>query len=153
VPPACPAWPGYDGDDLSDERLAAEALRIGFPLLIKASAGGGGKGMRRVDHADSLAPALAEARSEARAAFGDDRVLFERLLRRPRHLEVQLWGDRQGGLVHLFERECSIQRHYQKMIEEAPAGYLSPAARERLYSAALALGGGSATTRSARSSS
>ena len=137
-----PCVPGYDGDDLSDERLAAEARRIGFPLLIKASAGGGGKGMRRVDHADSLAPALAEARGEARAAFGDDRVLLERLLRRPRHLEVQLWGDRHGGLVHLFERECSIQRHYQKVIEEAPAGHLSPVARERLYAAALALGRG-----------
>lgn len=135
-----PCVPGYDGDDQDDRRLAEEARRIGFPLLIKASAGGGGKGMRRVDRAEDFAAQLALARAEALAAFADDRVLLERYVQRPRHLEVQLLGDRHGGLVHLFERECSIQRHYQKVIEEAPAHHLPGAVRERLFDAALALG-------------
>ena len=149
---------GHDGSDGHDEergkgglagadaqagqtpaRLQAEAERIGFPLLIKASAGGGGKGMRRVDGPGDFAAALDTARAEALAAFGDDRVLLEKLVRRPRHLEVQVWGDRHGGLVHLFERECSIQRHYQKLIEEAPAAHLSDQVRERLYDAAVTL--------------
>ncbi len=134
-----PCVPGYD-DDQSDQRLAEEAQRIGFPLLIKASAGGGGKGMRRVDSAGDFAAQLALARAEAQSAFGDARVLLERYVQRPRHLEVQLLGDRHGHLVHLFERECSIQRHYQKVIEEAPAAHLSDTVRERLYEAALALG-------------
>ena len=132
--------PGYDGDDQSAERLTDEAARIGFPLLIKASAGGGGKGMKRVDDAASFAAQLVAARGEALAAFADDRVLLERYVERPRHLEVQLLGDRHGGLVHLFERECSIQRNYQKVIEEAPAHHLSDAIRERLFDAALQLG-------------
>ena len=132
--------PGYDEDDQDPDRLAAEALRIGFPLLIKASAGGGGKGMKRVDHAADFAAQLALARAEAMAAFGDDRVLLERYIERPRHLEVQLLGDRHGGLVHLFERECSIQRNYQKLVEEAPAHHLSDAIRERLFAMALGLG-------------
>ena len=132
--------PGYDEDDQNPDRLAAEALRIGFPLLIKASAGGGGKGMKRVDHASDFAAQLALARAEAMAAFGDDRVLLERYIERPRHLEVQLLGDRHGGLVHLFERECSIQRNYQKLVEEAPAHHLSDAIRERLFAMALGLG-------------
>jgi len=132
--------PGYDGDDQSDARLADEARQLGYPLLIKASAGGGGKGMRRVDEHADFARQLAAARGEARAAFGDDRVLLERFIQRPRHLEVQLLGDRYGGLVHLFERECSIQRHYQKLIEEAPAHHLGEAVRAQLFEAALALG-------------
>ncbi|MFO1413687.1 MAG: biotin carboxylase N-terminal domain-containing protein [Burkholderiales bacterium] len=132
--------PGYDGDDQDDARLLAEAQAIGFPLLVKASAGGGGKGMRRVDRAQDFPAQLALARTEARAAFADDRVLLERYVQRPRHLEVQLLGDRHGGLVHLFERECSIQRHYQKVIEEAPANHLPQTVRERLYAAALSLG-------------
>ena len=132
--------PGYDGDDQSADRLADAAARIGFPLLIKASAGGGGKGMKRVDRAEAFAAQLAAARGEALASFGDDRVLLERCIERPRHLEVQLLGDRHGGLVHLFERECSIQRNYQKLIEEAPAPHLADALRERLFDAALALG-------------
>ncbi|MGE3849883.1 MAG: biotin carboxylase N-terminal domain-containing protein [Gammaproteobacteria bacterium] len=132
--------PGYDGDDQSDERLAREATTLGFPLLIKASAGGGGKGLRRVDDARDFAAQLATARAEARAAFGDERVLLERCITRPRHVEVQLLGDRHGGLLHLFERECSIQRNYQKLIEEAPAAHLDDEIRERLYAAALALG-------------
>jgi 3-methylcrotonyl-CoA carboxylase alpha subunit len=132
--------PGYDGEDQDDARLAEEAQRIGFPLLIKASAGGGGKGMRRVDRAEDFAAQLALARAEARAAFGDEHVLLERYLCRPRHLEVQLLGDRHGHLVHLHERECSIQRHYQKLVEEAPAPHLTDAMRERLHAAALSLG-------------
>ena len=132
--------PGYDGDEQQAERLRQEALRIGLPLLIKASAGGGGKGMRRVERIEDFDAALALARAEAHAAFGDDRVLLERCILRPRHLEVQLLGDRHGGLVHLFERECSIQRHYQKLIEESPAPHLQPRVRERLFDAALALG-------------
>ena len=132
--------PGYDGDDQSDARLAAEAATLGYPLLIKASAGGGGKGLRRVDRGDEFLAQLATARAEAQAAFGDARMLLERCITRPRHLEVQLLGDRHGALVHLFERECSIQRNYQKVIEEAPAQHLSDALRGRLYQAALALG-------------
>lgn len=132
--------PGYDGDDQSDERLAREATALGYPLLIKASAGGGGKGLRRVDDPRDFAAQLATARAEARAAFGDERVLLERCITRPRHVEVQLLGDRHGGLVHLFERECSIQRNYQKLVEEAPAAHLDDTIRERLFAAALALG-------------
>ncbi len=135
-----PCVPGYDGDDQDAATLVEAAGRIGFPLLIKASAGGGGKGMKRVDGADAFIAQLAAARGEALAAFGDDRVLLERYVQRPRHLEVQLLGDRHGGLVHLFERECSIQRNYQKIVEEAPAGHLSDAVREKLFDAALSLG-------------
>ncbi|MGE3773171.1 MAG: biotin carboxylase N-terminal domain-containing protein [Gammaproteobacteria bacterium] len=132
--------PGYDGEDQRAERLYEEALAIGFPLLIKASAGGGGKGMKRVDDRTQLRERLREARAEAMAAFGDDEVLLERCILRPRHVEVQLLGDRHGNLVHLYERECSIQRHYQKLIEEAPAAHLSDAIRARLFEAAVALG-------------
>ena len=132
--------PGYDEDDQSPARLHAEALRIGFPLLIKASAGGGGKGMRRVNAAEEFDALLALARKEALAAFGDERVLLEKYIVNPRHLEVQLVGDRYGGLVHLFERECSIQRRFQKVIEEAPANHLPTAVAEKLYEAALRMG-------------
>jgi len=135
-----PCVPGYDGADQSEKQLAEEAQRIGFPLLIKASAGGGGKGMKRVDDASQFVEQLKAAQREAQAAFGDDKVLLERFIVRPRHLEVQLLGDKHGGLVHLFERECSIQRNYQKVIEEAPAAHLSSDVREALYSSALALG-------------
>lgn len=132
--------PGYDEDDQSPTRLHAEALRIGFPLLIKASAGGGGKGMRRVNVAEEFDALLALARKEALAAFGDERVLLEKYIVNPRHLEVQLVGDRHGGLVHLFERECSIQRRFQKVIEEAPANHLPEAVAAKLYEAALRMG-------------
>ncbi|HUN50822.1 MAG TPA: biotin carboxylase N-terminal domain-containing protein [Candidatus Sulfotelmatobacter sp.] len=132
--------PGYDGAEQSLRRLTAEADAVGYPLLIKASAGGGGRGMRRVDEPADFAAALDLARREAAGAFGDDRVLLERYIVRPRHLEVQLAGDRHGNLVHLFERECSVQRNYQKIIEEAPAAHLRPAVRERLLAAALSLG-------------
>ncbi|MGI4952152.1 MAG: biotin carboxylase N-terminal domain-containing protein [Janthinobacterium lividum] len=132
--------PGYDGDNQSDERLAREADTIGYPLLVKASAGGGGRGMRRVESASGLAAALASARSEAQSAFGSPTLLLEKLILRPRHLEVQLAGDRHGNLVHLFERECSIQRSYQKVVEEAPAPNLDEPIRQKLFDAATRLG-------------
>jgi len=132
--------PGYDEDEQSPERLLAEAQRIGFPLLIKASAGGGGKGMRRVNASDEFLPMLVLARKEALASFGDERVLLEKYIVNPRHIEVQIVGDRQGGLVHLFERECSIQRRFQKVIEEAPAHHLSADVASKLYESALRIG-------------
>ena len=132
--------PGYHGDAQDPEKLLTEAKRIGTPLLIKASAGGGGKGMRRVDDLSDFATQLETAKREALRAFGDERVLLEKLILQPRHLEVQLAGDHHKNLVHLFERECSIQRNYQKIIEEAPAPNLTDAVREKLYAAALKLG-------------
>ena len=135
-----PVVPGYHEDDQADAVLAQAAARIGWPVLIKASAGGGGKGMRVVRQPADFAPALATVRREAKASFGDDRVLLERYLAEPRHLEVQLLGDQHGHLVHLFERECSIQRNHQKVIEEAPAAHLSEVQREALYRHALAIG-------------
>ena len=132
--------PGYHGDDQSPARLAAEAEAIGFPVLIKASAGGGGKGMRQVSRALDFAGQLELARQEAARAFGDDRVLLERLVPRPRHLEVQLAGDRHGNVIHLFERECSVQRKYQKVIEEAPAAFLSAEVRAKLLEQSVKLG-------------
>ena len=135
-----PSVPGYHGDDQSPDRLLAEAMAIGFPVLIKASAGGGGRGMRRVDEAAGFPGSLATAKTEAMAAFGDHRVLLERFIVRPRHLEVQLAGDKHGNLIHVFERECSIQRNYQKLVEEAPAPHLPADVRARLLQAALSLG-------------
>jgi 3-methylcrotonyl-CoA carboxylase alpha subunit len=132
--------PGYHGDKQDPGSLLLEAQKIGTPLLIKASAGGGGKGMRRVDDLNDFAVQLEMAKREALRAFGDDRVLIEKLILRPRHLEVQLAGDHHGNIVHLFERECSIQRNYQKIIEEAPAPNLTDNLREKLYAAALKLG-------------
>jgi 3-methylcrotonyl-CoA carboxylase alpha subunit len=132
--------PGYNEDDQEPQRLLAEAQRIGFPLLIKASAGGGGKGMRRVNALEDFLPMLALARKEALASFGDERVLLEKYIVNPRHLEVQLMGDRVGGLVHLFERECSIQRRFQKVVEEAPANHLPEAVANSLYESALRMG-------------
>jgi len=120
--------PGYDDDDQSDEALSAAAARIGYPILVKPSAGGGGKGMHVVGDPARLARTLAQARREARQAFADDRLVLERHLTRPRHVEVQLLLDAHGGAVHLGERECSLQRRHQKVIEEAP----SPAVDERL---------------------
>jgi len=135
-----PCVPGYHGDEQDPQHLYEQARAIGVPLLIKASAGGGGKGMRRVDDLADFPAQLDLARREAQRAFGDDRVLIEKLIVRPRHLEVQIGGDHHGHLVHLFERECSIQRNYQKVIEEAPAPRLPAHVRERLLSSALKLG-------------
>ncbi|MBR0682842.1 biotin/lipoyl-binding protein [Roseomonas eburnea] len=133
-----PVVPGYHGDDQSEDRLATEAARIGFPVLIKASAGGGGKGMRPVHSAADFLDELAGARREAKAAFGDGRMLLERYLQKPRHVEVQVFADRHGHTVHLHTRDCSVQRRHQKVLEEAPAPGLSPALRERLHTAAVA---------------
>jgi 3-methylcrotonyl-CoA carboxylase alpha subunit len=132
-----PVVPGYDGDDQSEARLREEAARIGTPLLIKASAGGGGRGMRVVDDLVRFGEALASAKREAKAAFGDDSVLLERYLRRPRHVEFQILADAHGTTVHLGERECSIQRRHQKVIEEAPSVALDPELRARMGEAAV----------------
>jgi acetyl/propionyl-CoA carboxylase alpha subunit len=135
-----PTVPGYNGGDQSAQALAAQAERIGYPVLIKASAGGGGKGMRIVHSATEFGSALSMACQEARNAFGDDRVLLEKYVQRPRHIEVQLLGDTHGNLVHLFDRECSIQRNYQKVIEEAPVSHLPIRVREQLFDCAVRLG-------------
>jgi len=132
-----PVVPGYHGDDQAEDHLAAEAARIGFPILIKASAGGGGKGMRPVFDPASFREELAGARREARAAFGDDRVLLERYLQKPRHVEVQVFADRHGRTMHLHTRDCSVQRRHQKVLEEAPAPDLPDALRARLHDAAV----------------
>ncbi len=132
-----PVTPGYLGEDQSPERLKAEAAKIGYPVLIKAVAGGGGKGMRLVDAAADFDARLASCRREAAAAFGDDRVLLETYVTRPRHIEVQVFGDTKGAVVHLFERDCSLQRRHQKVIEEAPAPGMSDAARNVVTDAAV----------------
>ncbi|MBX9944028.1 MAG: acetyl/propionyl/methylcrotonyl-CoA carboxylase subunit alpha [Reyranella sp.] len=133
-----PLVPGYHGDDQSPDLLAKEAAKIGFPVLIKASAGGGGKGMRVVEAADKFAEALAGAKREAKAAFADDHVLVEKYLTRPRHIEIQVFADGHGGCLYLFERDCSIQRRHQKVIEEAPAPNMDPARRQAMGEAAVA---------------
>jgi acetyl/propionyl-CoA carboxylase alpha subunit len=135
-----PTVPGYHGNDQSEAVLAREAGKIGFPVLIKASVGGGGRGMRRVDDARDFNAALAAAKAEAEAAFGDGSILLEKFVLNPRHLEVQLAGDRTGNLVHLFERDCSVQRNNQKLLEEAPAPNLPDNVRAKLFDAALKLG-------------
>ena len=133
-----PVLPGYDGDDQSATRLEAEAARLGFPLLIKPTAGGGGKGMRIVRAAADFAEALAGARREAAKSFNDDRVLLERFVEKGRHVEIQVFADGRGHAVHLFERDCSLQRRHQKVIEEAPAPGLAEATREAMGAAAVA---------------
>ncbi len=132
-----PVTPGYLGEDQSPERLAAEAAAIGWPVLIKAVAGGGGKGMRRADRAEDFAEALAGATREGAAAFGDGRVLLEKYVTRPRHIEVQVFGDAHGHAIHLFERDCSLQRRHQKVIEEAPAPGMDEATRAAVCAAAV----------------
>jgi 3-methylcrotonyl-CoA carboxylase alpha subunit len=133
-----PVVPGYHGDDQDPDRLSEEARRVGFPVLIKASAGGGGRGMRIVRSADEFGAALDSARRESAGAFGDDRVLLEKYLDRPRHIEVQIFADRHGNVVHIFDRDCSIQRRHQKVIEEAPAPGLDNAQRRAMAKAAVA---------------
>lgn len=133
-----PLVPGYHGASQDEALLQREADAIGYPVLIKASAGGGGKGMRVVEKAGDFAEALASCRREARASFGDDAVLVERYLQKPRHIEVQVFADSHGGCVHLFERDCSVQRRHQKVLEEAPAPGMDAALRERMGAAAVA---------------
>ncbi len=134
-----PLLPGYHGDDQSDSVLVSQATRIGYPLLIKASAGGGGKGMRIVMKAEDFDSALAGARREAANSFGNDHVLIERYIQAPRHVEVQIFADSQGDCVYLFERDCSLQRRYQKVIEEAPAPGLSEEVRRHLGEVAVSV--------------
>jgi 3-methylcrotonyl-CoA carboxylase alpha subunit len=131
-----PIVPGYHGEDQDIETFAREAKRLGFPVLLKAVAGGGGKGMRVVKNAKELEAAANGAKREALSAFGDGRLLIERFIERPRHIEVQVFGDTHGGIVSLFERECTLQRRHQKVIEEAPSAALSEEQREALYEAA-----------------
>jgi 3-methylcrotonyl-CoA carboxylase alpha subunit len=133
-----PVVPGYHGDDQDEALLAREAARIGFPVLIKATAGGGGKGMKAASTRGEFGAALASAKREARASFGDDRVLLERYLASPRHIEMQVFADRQGHAVHLFERDCSVQRRHQKVLEEAPAPGMDDARRRAMGEAAVA---------------
>ena len=133
-----PVTPGWQGDDGSEATLLSAARDLGWPVLVKAAAGGGGRGIRRVDDAADFAAALAACRREALAAFGDDRVLLERCIEAPRHIEVQVFGDSHGGLVHLFERDCTLQRRRQKVIEEAPAPGMTAEVREAVCAAALA---------------
>lgn len=132
-----PTTPGYLGEDQSLERLQAEADAIGYPVLIKAVAGGGGKGMRRVEQAAAFADALLSCQREAAASFGDNRVLLEKYILSPRHIEVQVFGDTHGNIVHLFERDCSMQRRHQKVIEEAPAPGMDEATRQAICAAAV----------------
>jgi 3-methylcrotonyl-CoA carboxylase alpha subunit len=133
-----PVVPGYDGAEQDIETLAAEALKIGFPLLVKASAGGGGKGMKIVRAASELQAAVESAQREALKAFGDARLLLERYIEEPRHVEFQVFGDDTGKVLHLFERDCSIQRRHQKVVEESPAPGYSEELRAKMAAAAVA---------------
>ncbi len=135
-----PTTPGYQGADQSLSTFKREAKRIGYPVLLKATAGGGGKGMRLVEKEGDLEEALKSAQREARSAFGDDRFLIEKYIARARHVEVQIFGDGRGNIVHMFERDCSVQRRHQKIIEEAPAPKMPPAVRKRLLEAAIEAG-------------
>ena len=132
-----PVTPGYHGEDQAPERLQAEGDGIGYPVLIKAVAGGGGKGMRKVNSSAEFQEMLASCKREAAASFGDDRVLIEKYVERPRHIEVQVFGDSHGNVVHLFERDCSLQRRHQKVIEEAPAPGMDEATRAAVCEAAV----------------
>jgi len=132
-----PVVPGSTPRDQSDEGIAAAATAIGFPVLIKASAGGGGKGMRAAADARTLADAIPAARREAQSAFGDGTLYVERLIARPRHVEIQVFADAHGSAVHLFERECSVQRRHQKIVEESPSPALTPSLRDRMGRAAV----------------
>ena len=133
-----PLVPGYHGHDQDPALLQREADRIGYPVLIKASAGGGGKGMRAVDKAEDFAAALASCKCEAINSFGDDAVLIEKYVQRPRHIEIQVFGDTHGNYVYLFERDCSVQRRHQKVLEEAPAPGMTEAMRKQMGDAAVA---------------
>ena len=132
-----PTTPGYLGQDQSPETLKKEADQIGYPVLIKAVAGGGGKGMRKVDAEADFLDALASCQREAKASFGETRVLLEKWITNPRHIEVQVFGDTHGNIVHLFERDCTLQRRHQKVIEEAPAPGMDEATRYAICGAAV----------------
>jgi len=132
-----PLVPGYHGEEQNEQLLAQESKRIGFPQLIKASAGGGGKGMRVVNQASEFKAALASAKRESLAAFGSDKVLIERYLLQPRHVEIQIFADKHGNVVHLYERDCSIQRRHQKILEEAPAPGMTEELRSKMTKAAI----------------
>ncbi|MDP2817280.1 MAG: biotin carboxylase N-terminal domain-containing protein [Polaromonas sp.] len=134
-----PCLPGYQGHDQSNDRLVAEAAKVGYPLMVKATAGGGGRGMRRVTQANGLQAALDSARSEALSSFGSGELLLERALLSPRHVEVQVFADTQGHCIHLGERDCSVQRRHQKLIEESPSPAVDAALRERMGACAVAL--------------
>lgn len=133
-----PCIPGYQGQDQSQDRLLAEAERIGFPVMIKATAGGGGRGMRLVHSAKEFPDLLRSAQSEAQNAFGDPEVILERAIIEPRHIEIQILADRHGNAIHLGERDCSVQRRHQKVIEEAPSPAVSAELRERMGATAVA---------------
>jgi acetyl-CoA carboxylase biotin carboxylase subunit len=133
-----PTIPGYQGDDQSEATIKAKAVEIGFPVLLKASAGGGGKGMRIIREAKELDKAINEAKSEALSGFGDDTLLIEKYFDTSRHIEFQIFGDKHGNALHLFERECSIQRRYQKVIEESPSPFITTETRQKMGAAAVA---------------
>ena len=133
-----PCVPGYQGADQGDAIMLAEANKIGFPVMIKAVAGGGGRGMRLVTDAAAFPDALRSARSEAQSAFGDPTVILERAIVDPRHIEIQVFGDRYGNAIHLGERDCSVQRRHQKLIEEAPSPKVTPELRARMGGVAVA---------------
>ncbi len=135
-----PVVPGYTGEDQSPQVLAREASRIGFPLMIKAAHGGGGKGMRIVRNLEEFLPNLESCQREAANAFGRDRVLLERYIEQPRHIEFQIFGDTHGNVIHLNERECSAQRRYQKVLEESPSPFLTPELRAAMGAAAVQAG-------------
>jgi acetyl/propionyl-CoA carboxylase alpha subunit len=137
-----PVVPGYDGEEQSIDALLREGEKVGFPLLVKASAGGGGKGMKIVRAAGELRAAIESAQREAMKAFGDDRLLLERYIEEPRHVEFQIFGDAHGNIVHLFERDCSLQRRHQKVVEESPAPRYSDELRQRMAKAAIAAAAG-----------
>lgn len=133
-----PCIPGYQGKDQSEERLQSEAAKTAYPIMIKATAGGGGRGMRLVTSADEFLPALRSAKSEAQSAFGNPEVILERAINEPRHIEIQVFADRHGNAIHLGERDCSVQRRHQKVVEEAPSPVVSAELRERMGATAVA---------------
>ena len=133
-----PCVPGYQGTDQSDARMQEEAMLIGYPVMIKAAAGGGGRGMRRVDHPEEFLTALHSARSEAESAFGSAEVILEKAIIEPRHIEIQVFADMHGNVVHLGERDCSVQRRHQKLIEESPSPAVTPALRARMGEVSVA---------------
>jgi len=133
-----PCVPGYEGDQQDLDYLAQQAEKIGYPLMVKASAGGGGRGMRLVQHAADILEALKTARSEAENAFGSGELILEKAVIAPRHVEIQVFGDTHGNYVYLFERDCSIQRRHQKVVEEAPCPVMTPELRQKMGQAAVA---------------